>query len=287
MTYRLLIGDYTYSSWSLRGWLLLQRFGIPFTPELVAFDQASVAEQLADHFPARTVPTLITDTGDVIWDSLAIAEELATRHPGAGIWPSDPSLRTLARNLAADMHSGFAALRGECPMNLSVAYRGVEPSEETKADLDRLDQIWSHALERSGGPWLCGDYSAADAFYAPVAGRIAGYGLTVGDKAQAYVDSHLADPAFRQWRALGQARNVALPWYARDFDTQPWPGPAPLVARSVKDGRAENTHCPYSGRPVTHLFEVEGRIFGVCNAGCRAKTIADPAAWPQFMALMT
>lgn len=287
MSYKLFIGDYTFSSWSLRGWLMLKRFGIPFDPTLVEFDVDSVANQLSAHKPARTVPTLITEAGDVLWDSLAIAEELATRHPDAGLWPADPSLRALARNLAAEMHCGYGALREECPMNLGVSYSNFEPSEATRTDVTRIDEVWSFALEKSGGPWLCGDYSAADAMFAPIAGRIAGYGLQIGATAQAYVDRHLADPAFRQWRAMGEARDVRLPWYARDFDTKPWPGPAPLAAKAVETGTPENAACPYSGRPVTHLFEVDGRTFGVCNAFCRAKTVADPSAWPQFMALMT
>ena len=286
MTHTLYIGDYTYSSWSLRGWLLLHRFGIPFSSKMVPFDKDSVANQLADLSPAKTVPTLVTDSGDVIWDSLAIAEELASRHPEAGIWPTDPALRALARNLACEMHSGFFSLREECPMNLSVSYSDFTPSDGTKADLERIDQIWTHALERSGGPWLCGEYSAADAFYAPVVGRIAGYGLALGTKAQAYVDHHLADPAFRRWRAFGQARGVELPWYSRDFATKPWPGPTPLPARAVEEGTPENESCPYSGKPSTHLIQVNGRVFGVCNANCQAKTIADPEAWPEFMALL-
>ncbi|SMX26910.1 stringent starvation protein A [Pelagimonas phthalicica] len=285
MNYSIFIGDYTYSSWSLRGWLLLHRFGLPYTSKMVPFDKDSVANQLADLKPAKTVPTVVTPEGDVIWDSLAIAEELASRHPEAGIWPSDPSLRSLARNLASEMHSGFMSLRDQCPMNLSVSYSDFTPSEQTQADLARLDLIWSFALEKSGGPWLCGEYSAVDAFFAPVVGRIAGYGLQVNAAAQAYVDHHLADPAFRQWRAMGTARNVELPWYSRDFATKPWPGPAPLNARVVEEGTPENDACPYSGKPATHLFEVEGRIFGVCNDFCRAKTVADPAAWPAFMAL--
>ncbi|MGH1413909.1 MAG: glutathione S-transferase family protein [Pelagimonas sp.] len=286
MAHTLIIGDYTYSSWSLRGWLMLHRFGIPFQPKLVEFNVDSVANQLAQHAPARTVPTLITDSGDVVWDSLAIAEELATRHPEAGIWPKDASLRCLARNLAAEMHSGYFSLRDDCPMNLSVAYEGFTPSEATQTDLARIDQVWTHALERSGGPWLCGEYSAADAFFAPVAARIAGYGLDVSPASQTYVAGHLADPAFRRWRALGEARAVALPWYARDFDTVAWPGPKPLPSAIVETGSAENASCPYSGKPATFLFEVNGRTFGVCNATCRAKTVADPEAWPEFMALL-
>ena len=284
---RLVIGDYAYSSWSLRGWLLLHRFGIPFETRLVDFhDAAGVAEQLADIAPARTVPTLVTDDGAVVWDSLAIAEELADRFPDAGIWPADPVLRALARSLAAEMHSGFSALRGDCPMNLRCAYDGFEPSAAVRADLDRIETLWAHALDRSGGPWLAGAYSAADAFFAPVAARIAGYGLPVGPVARDYVTGHLADPAFRRWRAMGLVHGATLPWYARDFAQVPWPGPAPIPARAVTEGRPENAACPYSGKPVTHLMEVEGRVFGFCNAFCRDKTVADPAAWPAFSALL-
>ncbi|MCT4558368.1 MAG: glutathione S-transferase family protein [Pelagimonas sp.] len=286
MTNHLFIGDYTYSSWSLRGWLLLHRFGIPFQSQMVDFNQASVAEQMAAHVPARTVPTLVTDTGDVIWDSLAIAEEMATRHPEAGIWPRDTSLRTLARGLTCEMHSGFMTLRGDCPMHLRVAYQDVPVSDALQADLDRIEVIWEHAIETSGGPWLAGDYSAADAFFAPVAARIAGYGLTVGDTARAYVQAHLNDPAFRQWRAMGLVQGDMLPWYARDYTQVDWPGPKPLSARAVADGTPENAACPYSGKEPTHLMEIGGRIFGFCNPGCRDKTVADPEAWPAFMALM-
>lgn len=285
--FQLVLGDYAYSSWSLRGWLLLERFGIPFRTRMVDFhDPTGVAGQVADIAPARTVPTLVAEDGAVVWDSLAIAEELASRCPDAGIWPEDPALRAMARSLAAEMHSGFAALRGDCPMNLRRAYEGLHPSGAVRADLDRIEALWAHALGRSGGPWLAGAYSAADAFFAPVAARIAGYGLSVGEGAQAYVAAHLADPAFRRWRAMGLVHGETLPWYARDFAQVPWPGPAPIPARALAEGRAENAACPYSGRPVTHLMEVEGRVFGFCNAFCRDKTVADPAAWPAFMTLL-
>lgn len=286
MTDTLFIGDYNHSSWSLRGWLLFKKFDLPFTPKMVPFENKDVAAQLAHLAPARTVPTLVTSDGAVIWDSLAIAEELAQRHPDAGIWPSDPKLRAIARNLACEMHSGFMALREECPMNLFVAYSDTAPSEPTRADIARIETLWTHALETSGGPWLCGAYSAVDAFYAPVAARIATYNLPVGPVAQRYVDAHLSDPAFRQWRALGFATGQELPWYKRDFAQTNWPGPKPRFARAVESGTSENETCPYSGKPVTHLLELDGRVFGVCNATCRAKTVADPEAWPAFMALV-
>ncbi|WGW05377.1 glutathione S-transferase [Tropicibacter oceani] len=285
MAYALFIGDYSYSSWSLRGWLLFRRFGIDADIHNVDFQDKDVAQQMARHAPARTVPTLVMDDA-VVWDSLAIAEELASRHPEAGLWPADPGLRALARSLAAEMHSGFGALRNECPMNLRTAYADFTPSDATKADIARIEELWAHAQKRSDGPWLCGDYSAADAFYAPVAARIAGYGIAVSAPAQAYVDQHLNDPAFRRWRAMGFAKGATLPWYARDHAQKPWPGPAPIPAEATDTGTPENQTCPYSGDPVTHLMRMQGRTFGFCNAFCRDKTVADPEAWPAFMQLL-
>lgn len=285
MTYDLIIGDRAYSSWSLRGWLLFVRFGIPVRTRVVDFDAGDVAAQLADVRPARTVPTWLTPEGVAVSDSLAIAEELATRHPETGLWPADPAARATARTLAAEMHAGFGALRGSCPMNLRTAYASFTPDADTRADLHRIEEIWSRALDRFGGPWLCGAYSAADAFHAPVAARIAGYGLPVGPQAAAYVAAHLADPDFRRWRAMGFARGPTLARYARDFATTDWPGPRPRPAHVVDNGPAENDACPYSGDPVTHFLDVEGRIFGFCNAFCRDKTLHDPDAWPAFVAI--
>ncbi len=288
MTYELFIGDRAYSSWSLRAWLLFDRFDIPVKTRLVAFDGPPVAEQLAGIAPARTVPTLRCEDGAVICESLAIAEELASREPAAGIWPEDPLARATARTLAAEIHAGFPALRGDCPMNLRRAYSGFEPSDEVRADLERLELIWDNARRTCGGdgPWLCGDYSAADAFYAPVAARIAGYGLPVSDPAWAYVGTHLADPGFRRWRAMGLAAGAELPQYRRDYAVIDWPGPPPLKARAATGGRPINDACPYSGKPVTHFLSLDGRIVGFCNAFCRDKTVADPAAWPAFLEVL-
>lgn len=287
MTYDLALGDYAYSSWSLRGWLLFEKFGIDRRVDLIDFNATTVAEQLALYAPAKTVPTARMPDGAIVSDSLAMAEELATRHPEAGLWPSDPLARATARNLAAEMHSGFGPLRENCPMNLRVAYSDYAPPETVATDLRRLERIWSHAREvtKASGPWLCGDYSAADAFFAPVAARIAGYGLKVDAEAQAYVDAHLSDPAFRRWRAMGLLRGDTLPWYAREYGTKAWPGPAPLTAAATDNTNAENSACPYSGKEMTHFLSLEGRVFGFCNAFCRDKTVADPEAWPAFMAI--
>ncbi|TNC51899.1 glutathione S-transferase [Rubellimicrobium rubrum] len=285
MTYDLAIGDRAYSSWSLRGWLLFDAFGIPVRTHVARLYSAELPDLLRAFAPARTVPAVRLDDGTVIQESLAIAEELASRHPEAGLWPADQRRRAVARSLAAEMHAGFRHLRGECPMNLRVAYREWTVTPDLQADLDRLEEIWAWARRMAGqdGPWLCGTYSVADAFFAPVASRIATYGLPVSPEAWAYVEAHLAHPSFRRWRAMALVDGPDQPIYARDQPLRPWPGPEPLSARALESGTPENETCLYSGKPVTHLMEAEGRVFGFCNAFCRDKTVADPLAWPAFV----
>ena len=287
MTYELILGDRAYSSWSLRGWLLFERFGIAANVRFVSFNDGPAAEQMPDFAPARTVPSARMPDGVIVSDSLAIAEELASRHLDAGIWPTDPTARAIARSMAAEMHSGFAALREDCPMNLRCAYTGFTPSDGVLKDLRRLETVWDHARDacEPAGPWLCGDYSAVDAFFAPVAARIAGYGLPVTASAQAYADAHLADPAFRRWRAMALVKGDDVPRYARDYNQGIWPGPTPLAAKAVATGPSENAACPYSGKPVTDFLEIDGRVFGFCNGFCRDKTVADAEAWPGFMGI--
>ncbi|TNC73005.1 glutathione S-transferase [Rubellimicrobium roseum] len=285
MTYDLAIGDRAYSSWSLRGWLLLDAFGLAVRTHSARLYSDDLANVLRDFAPARTVPALRLPDGTVVMESLAIAEELASRHPEAGLWPQDPRARAVARSLAAEMHAGFLQLRGQCPMNLRAAYRDWPLTSGLRADLDRLEEIWSWARATLGGegPWLCGSYSAADAFFAPVASRIATYDLPVSDTARAYVAAHLAHPSFRRWRAMALVDGPDQPVYAREQPRRPWPGPEPLPARAIHEGTPENAACLYSGRPVTHLLEAGGRIFGFCNAFCRDKTVADPLAWGSFV----
>ncbi len=287
MSGTLIIGNYAYSSWSLRAWLLFEKFGLPREIRCMDFADAPVSAQLADVPPARTVPTWITPEGIPVSESLAIAEELAARHPEAGLWPAAPDLRAMARSLAAEMHAGFGALRAACPMNLRAAYADFRPSEPVLADLRRIADLWDWALDRSGGPWLCGGYSVADAFYAPVATRIATFDLPVPDRARAYVEAHLADPAFRRWRALGLVHGQHLPWYDVDLPRRPWPGPVPRTARAIESGTAQNDACPYSGGAPTHLMECEGRVIGFCDPLCRDKTVADPDAWPEVAAWLS
>jgi glutathione S-transferase len=287
MTYDLALGDPAYSSWSMRGWLLFERFGIPYNAHYARLSSDAFATLIEGFHPARTVPAVRFPEG-AIGDSLAIAEELASRHPEAGIWPKAPLARALARSLAAEMHSGFTPLRRACPMNLRVSYSSFPVDGTVAADLRRLETIWDHARQAcdSDGPWLCGDYSAADAFFAPVAARIAGYSLNVSASARAYVEAHLADPAFRRWRAMGLVDGDDRPEYFYDNPRRAWPGPVPLPAGAVKDGVPENTACPYSGKPADHLLEIDGRVFGFGSAFDRDKTVADPQAWPKFMRML-
>lgn len=287
MTYLLALGDRAYSSWSLRGWLLFEKFNIPVQTRFARLYTDDFPKMLEEFHPAKLVPTIKTPDGLVITESLTIAEELASRHPEANIWPSEPNHRAIARSLTAEMHAGFGALREDCPMNMRVSYSSFQPSEAVQADLRRLETIWDRArLETlSETQWLCGDYSAADAFYAPIAARIAGYGLKVSPSAQRYVDAHLNDLAFRRWRAMGLVDGPDQPFYKRDFAVKSWPFEATYKAKAIEAGPSENDTCPYSGKPVTHFALIEGRTFGFCNAFCRDKTVADPEAWPKFMAI--
>lgn len=207
--YRIVIGDKAYSSWSLRGWLMLAAFDLPFEEELVRMYDPGFAAMLAARAPARTVPILEWQEGGAtrrVWDTMAIAETLAERHPQAGHWPSDPAHRAVARVVTATMHAGFAALRGAAPMNI---HRGGRPlvavPEAVAADLAALDRLWGWAWEQTGGPWLGGArFGAADAMFAPVALRLTGYGLGSA-VARGFADRLIAHPAVAAWIVAAEA----------------------------------------------------------------------------------
>ncbi|HBZ44089.1 MAG TPA: glutathione S-transferase [Maritimibacter sp.] len=225
MTYDLFLGDRTFSSWSLRGWLMFRKFDIPVTVHMVGLYDGTMTEDLAELAPARFVPVMRTPEGHVVGDTQAMAETLAEENPDAGLWPADPAARALARWLVAEIHSSFGALRGDCPMQLLHQYEGFTPSDAVKADVARIEELWSLARARHGatGPWLFGDYSLADVFYAPIAARIAGYDLPIGEGAQAYVDLTLNDADFKEWRAEGLKKSYDPVPYALDLPTRPWP----------------------------------------------------------------
>jgi len=201
----LVIGTKKWSTWSLRPWLVLKRAGVSFKETVIPLRQAEVTDaEIAKHSPSKLIPVL--KDGDLtVWDSLAICEYLAEKYPEAKLWPADPELRALARAAAAEMHSGFTSLRGECPMDLGVI-KHADLSEATQKDIRKIVERWNQLLKRSGGPFLLGEWSIADAFYTPVATRFRTYGVHLSDygdvgTAGAYCERLLETPEFLAWEA--------------------------------------------------------------------------------------
>ena len=204
MTYTLITANRNYSSWSLRPWVLMKALEIDFIDRIEPFAQPDDYDAFRRFSPTGQVPVLL-DADRVIADSLAIVLYLADRH--SQIWPTDEAARIYAQGAVAEMHGGFGHLRGDCPMNVGVRVqlRPIGPGLER--NLTRLREIFEQGLEKFGGPWLAGpEFSAVDAFYAPVAFRIRTYGLGVG-KGQAWVDQVLAHPAMQQWEAEALAED--------------------------------------------------------------------------------
>ncbi|WP_457446699.1 glutathione S-transferase [Roseateles sp. P5_E4] len=206
---KLYIGNKNYSSWSMRSGVLLAAFGIPFEEVKLRFDFTPDSEWtrvISGITPTKRVPVLVEDDGFTVWETLAIAEYIADRHPEHAIWPRDTKARARARSLCAEMHAGFMRLRTVCPMNIEVFFPDVgaklwAEDEALRADVARLDAAWSGALASSGGPFLFGEFSAADAYFAPVAVRLSRFGLPVSEAAAAYRDVLLAHPAVEDWIA--------------------------------------------------------------------------------------
>jgi len=297
MTYTMLIGEYAYSSWSMRGWMMADAFDIPCRTRYVPMYSDDFTAFQRDHAPVRTVATLLIEENgktQAVSDSLAIAETLNEAHPEAGLWPSDPVARRRARMLAAEMHSSFRALRDRPSMNLRARYDGFEPSEAETADVKRVEELWEWALSESGGPFLCGEFSAVDAMFAPVATRFVTYGFDIGATAQKYVEAIYAHRSFRRWHACADAQLRVIPRYHLDLpdgDETAAPRPAVLSAEAY-DGAVEdaiNEVCPYSGDPVAadSLAKIDGHIVGFCNTFCCRKSIADAEAWPKLTAIMS
>jgi glutathione S-transferase len=199
----ILIGDKNISSWSMRPWLVLKRTGAPFTETMVRLRQTSSYDEIiAAGSPSGMVPVL-KDDALVVWDTLAICEHLNERFPEAKLWPTDLARRALGRAAAAEMHSGFASLRGECPM-YTVSRSSTDVSPATATDIRRIVALWNDLLKRSGGPFLVGEWSIADAFYTPVATRFRTYGQRLSDfgdegAAGLYATRLLETPEFLEW----------------------------------------------------------------------------------------
>ena len=199
----IVVGTKRWSTWSLRPWLVLKRSGAPFTETMVPLREVETSEtEIRKHSPSGLVPVL-KDGDLVVWDSLAICEYLAERFPQAQLWPADAASRALARATAAEMHSGFPSLRGECPMEIGL--RSVaELSPATQKDIRSIAARWNGLLKRSGGPFLFGGWTIADAFYTPVATWFRSYGVKLSDYGDAgpageYCERLLETPEFLAW----------------------------------------------------------------------------------------
>ena len=212
---KLYIGNKNYSSWSMRPWVLLTQAGIEFEEIVVRFDSfdegSDFRKQISTVSPVGKVPVL-DDDGFKVWDTLAIAEYLAERFPEKNLWPQAVQARARARSICAEMHSGFAALRGACPMNIeaNLADTGAliwRDKPAVRADVARLVAMWRELLAGHEGPMLFGDFCIADAFFAPVCMRLKNYGLPVPDDIAAYIDRLCAMPGVKAWMTGALAEN--------------------------------------------------------------------------------
>jgi glutathione S-transferase len=207
----LVIGSKNYSSWSLRPWLLLRYFDIPFEEIKLPLDTPEFYRRVHNYSPSGRVPALID--GDVhVWDSLAIAEYVNEKFLNGRGWPTDISARAVARSVSAEMHSGFSALRGAMPMNCRKRVNDFVPDNDAAQDVLRVQSIWRDARGRfgRGGAFLFGDFSIADAMYAPVIFRFVSYGVALDETSRAYVDSMLALPALHEWLADAATEALAV-----------------------------------------------------------------------------
>jgi len=197
----LVIANKCYSSWSLRPWLLMKQLGVPFEEITIPLDLPDTRAKVLKHSPAGKVPILID--GDVaVWESIAIMDHVGEAY-GAPVWPEERRARAMARSVAAEMHSGFSALRSACPMNLGKKFAQKDRGEAVARDVARFSEVVHQARERvgTGGPFLFGAFSAADAMYAPLATRLDTYSFALDATTQAYVDTILSLPAFQEWRS--------------------------------------------------------------------------------------
>jgi len=214
---QLYIGNKNYSSWSLRPWLLMKHAGIAFdeVPLRLSFEAGSPFKTaLAAVAPSGKVPVLV-DEGFAVWDTLAIAEYLAERFPEKSLWPAATKARARARSLCAEMHGGFQALRGGCPMNIEaelpeVGARLLRDEPGLVQDLARITAMWQRQFDETGGPFLFGAFTIVDAYFAPVVTRIRTYVLPVPAVVAAYVDRIFALPAMQQWVAQARAEHDFL-----------------------------------------------------------------------------
>ena len=219
MPLKLVIGNKAYSSWSFRPWILLAHFKIPFEEVLIPLDTAATRRDMLKYAPTGKVPSL-QDGAIKLWETLAIAEYVAESHPAKAVWPKAKAARAHARVLSSEMHAGFQALRGECPMNLRRVPRPpVAPlSDAAKADVARIEAAFADARKRFGkaGPFLFGKFCAADAMFAPVVNRLHAYAIPVAAETRSYMDAMMALPAWIAW-----AKDAAQePWFLDKYESK-------------------------------------------------------------------
>jgi glutathione S-transferase len=209
---KLVIGNKNYSSWSMRPWLALRANDIAFEEVFIPlYTGEADKKRILGFTPSGKVPTLVD--GDVtVWDSLAIIEYAAERFPEARLWPEDRAGRAHARSISAEMHSGFAALRSECPMNLHRPVGAITLSADARADIERIQKIWIDCRERYGksGPFLFGAFGGADAMFAPVVHRFRTFAIEIEPKVRDYMDTMASLPAFQEWTRAGLAETLLI-----------------------------------------------------------------------------
>lgn len=216
MTYTLFIANKRYSSWSMRPWVLLKALDIPFTEKLQYFKPGYRQPDFLAFSPSGKVPCLHDDDSQVVvWDSLAICEYIAEKYPAA--WPSDPAARAFARSAAAEMHSGFNAIRDECSMNVGLRIELGTPGEALQKDIERLNAVFKDGLEKFKGPFLAGQsFTIVDAMYAPVASRCKTYGIELEGAAGEYLQRLFDHPAVQIWIRDGISEDVREPSHEED-----------------------------------------------------------------------
>ena len=222
MALKLIIGNKNYSSWSMRPWIGLKEAGIPFEEEVISLYVEGSKELILQRSPAGKVPILID--GEVrVWESLAILEYAADKFPGFGLWPEDIAARAHARAISTEMHGGFAALRNECGMVLWRPPAAKALSPDARANIARIQDIWSDCRARygAGGPFLFGKFSAADAMYAPVVARFQTYAIDVSPQVAAYMRAMIALPAWQEWRRAALRETVVIPQFEENYPTVP------------------------------------------------------------------
>ena len=212
---KLAIANKLYSSWSLRPWMVLSAFGIPFEDIVIPLRLPDSRSRLLEYSPSGRLPALID--GDVtVWESLAIIEYLAEKFPDRAIWPRDGNARAHARAISNEMHGGFQPLRQGCAMHLGARFATPPLTDALKSSIDRIEDIWSATRNRfgAGGPYLFGAFSAADAMYLPVVSRFETYQIPVREATRVYMDMMLAHPAFLDWRASALKEPWTIPEYS-------------------------------------------------------------------------